>query len=357
MGVVAPAPHGGPAQEALGPARGLGAAALVGCVGAWVALRGPGEGSCCAGQWGARPSEGRGPGAGAAASARPLPSPQYSPLLKKLYCQIAKTCPIQVKVSSPPPPGTAVRAMPVYKKAEHVTEVVKRCPNHELGRDFNEGEPPTPRPPLSPYPPPSPWAQWPGRQQGPWEGPTLGAASPQLLPAGPGPRVLAPGRAGQGCWARDPEGTGAASRSPTREAEGPGLWRVTSSVGRGRGGPGLGTALKQRPLPAGQSAPASHLIRVEGNNLSQYVDDPVTGRQSVMVPYEPPQVGGALSQPWGGPWAEIRVSPQLADPLVPCPHGVASGPRSPCLTLEVPPLPSGPCGRELPSSSGGSAGL
>ncbi|XP_061043155.1 tumor protein p73 isoform X5 [Eubalaena glacialis] len=103
----------------------------------------------------------------------------YSPLLKKLYCQIAKTCPIQIKVSTPPPPGTVIRAMPIYKKAEHVTEVVKRCPNHELGRDFNEG----------------------------------------------------------------------------------------------------------------QSAPASHLVRVEGNNLSQYVDDPVTGRQSVMVPYEPPQVG------------------------------------------------------------------
>uniref|UniRef100_A0AAY4CW44 Cellular tumor antigen p53 n=1 Tax=Denticeps clupeoides TaxID=299321 RepID=A0AAY4CW44_9TELE len=103
----------------------------------------------------------------------------YSPILKKLYCQIAKTCPIQIKLSSPPPHGSGIRAMPIYKKAEHVTEVVKRCPNHELGRDFNDG----------------------------------------------------------------------------------------------------------------QAAPASHLIRVEGNNMSQYVDDPVTGRQSVMVPYESPQVG------------------------------------------------------------------
>ncbi|XP_061538089.1 tumor protein p73 [Phycodurus eques] len=103
----------------------------------------------------------------------------YSPLLKKLYCQIAKTCPIQIKLSSSPPHGSIIRAMPVYKKAEHVTEVVKRCPNHKLGRDFNDG----------------------------------------------------------------------------------------------------------------QAAPASHLIRVEGNNLCQYVDDPVTARQSVFVSYETPQVG------------------------------------------------------------------
>ncbi|KAG9343460.1 hypothetical protein JZ751_013626 [Albula glossodonta] len=103
----------------------------------------------------------------------------YSTDLKKLYCQIAKTCPIQVKVLTSPPQGAVVRAMPVYKKAEHVTEVVKRCPNHELSREFNEG----------------------------------------------------------------------------------------------------------------QIAPPSHLIRVEGNSHAQYVEDSITGRQSVLVPYEPPQVG------------------------------------------------------------------
>lgn len=65
---------------------------------------------------------------------------QYSTELKKLYCQIAKTCPIQIKVLTNPPQGAVVRAMPVYKKAEHVTEVVKRCPNHELSREFNDGQ-------------------------------------------------------------------------------------------------------------------------------------------------------------------------------------------------------------------------
>lgn len=65
---------------------------------------------------------------------------QYSTELKKLYCQIAKTCPIQIKVLTTPPQGAVIRAMPVYKKAEHVTEVVKRCPNHELSREFNDGQ-------------------------------------------------------------------------------------------------------------------------------------------------------------------------------------------------------------------------
>lgn len=69
-----------------------------------------------------------------------LSPPQYSTELKKLYCQIAKTCPIQIKVLTTPPQGAVIRAMPVYKKAEHVTEVVKRCPNHELSREFNDGQ-------------------------------------------------------------------------------------------------------------------------------------------------------------------------------------------------------------------------
>ncbi|XP_067288549.1 cellular tumor antigen p53-like [Pseudorasbora parva] len=63
----------------------------------------------------------------------------YSQLLNKLYCQLAKTCPVDVLVGREPPQGAMLRATAIYKKSEHVSEVVIRCPHHQSVAENNEG--------------------------------------------------------------------------------------------------------------------------------------------------------------------------------------------------------------------------
>lgn len=66
-------------------------------------------------------------------------SSQYSKKLNKLYCQLAKTCPVDVLVEREPPQGAVLRATAIYKKPEHVSEVVLRCPHHQNIAEHNEG--------------------------------------------------------------------------------------------------------------------------------------------------------------------------------------------------------------------------
>lgn len=63
----------------------------------------------------------------------------YSTSLNKLYCQLAKTCPVDVLMEKVPPQGAVLRATPIYKKPEHVSEVVLRCPHHQNITENNEG--------------------------------------------------------------------------------------------------------------------------------------------------------------------------------------------------------------------------
>lgn len=42
-----------------------------------------------------------------------------------------KTSPVEVLVTKEPPQGAVLRATAVYKKTEHVADVVRRCPHHQ----------------------------------------------------------------------------------------------------------------------------------------------------------------------------------------------------------------------------------
>lgn len=66
---------------------------------------------------------------------------QYSEQVKKLYVRMSTACPIRFKAQRAPPPGSVIRALPIYVKPEHVQEVVKRCPNHATTKEYNEGHP------------------------------------------------------------------------------------------------------------------------------------------------------------------------------------------------------------------------
>ncbi|XP_019746644.1 cellular tumor antigen p53-like isoform X2 [Hippocampus comes] len=55
----------------------------------------------------------------------------FSVMLNKLYCQLAKTTPVEILVSKEPPAGAILKAMAVYKKTEHAADVVRRCPHHQ----------------------------------------------------------------------------------------------------------------------------------------------------------------------------------------------------------------------------------
>ncbi|XP_076818758.1 uncharacterized protein LOC143464712 isoform X3 [Clavelina lepadiformis] len=56
----------------------------------------------------------------------------YSPSLNKLFVKMNVTCPIRFKCERPPPMNSIVRAIPVFKRPEHVTDIVTRCPNHRI---------------------------------------------------------------------------------------------------------------------------------------------------------------------------------------------------------------------------------
>ncbi|KAM7433094.1 hypothetical protein ABFA07_016611 [Porites harrisoni] len=64
----------------------------------------------------------------------------YSDVCKKLYVNLASFCPIKFKTNMPPPHGTILRAVAVFKGSTNLYDVVKRCPNHM--ENSNDGSAP-----------------------------------------------------------------------------------------------------------------------------------------------------------------------------------------------------------------------
>ena len=62
----------------------------------------------------------------------------YSDVYKRLYVNLASYCPIKFKTNKPPPRGTILRAVAVFKGSTNIHDVVKRCPIHmESSNDGN----------------------------------------------------------------------------------------------------------------------------------------------------------------------------------------------------------------------------
>ncbi|XP_048885438.1 cellular tumor antigen p53-like isoform X2 [Brienomyrus brachyistius] len=66
----------------------------------------------------------------------------YSLDQNKLFCQMGKLCPVEVRVDHPPPQGAVLRAAVVYKGLEHRGLAVRRCPLHEQTNENNDDSTP-----------------------------------------------------------------------------------------------------------------------------------------------------------------------------------------------------------------------